>query len=475
MSEAKQIQALEREKIPKLLFHYALPAVVGTMVNSLYNIIDRIFIGHGVSEFALAGLAITFPILIFMQAFGMLVGAGASVRISIVLGQRNYKGAERVLGNAAILTLITQVLVLVPCFIYMEPLLKLFGASERTLPYAIEYLQVVIPANILATMSFGYNAIMRSSGYPRKAMTTMIIGATLNIILDWLFIYPLQMGIRGAAIATAIAMTVSSAYVMAHFFDRNSIVRFRRHAFKPSFKIMLSIFTIGVSPFSMQLAGTMVMILMNRSFVRYGGGGELSDLAIGTFGIINSYAMLLVMFALGIAQGMQPIVGFNYGAMHFRRTWNTYKLGCKVNLSATMIGWLLAMAFPSVIVGMFTSSPQLIEISTKALRITFAVFGLIGFQITTTQFFQSMGFSGKAMFLSLTRQVIFLIPSLLILPRCLGLDGVWWSLPISDLASVLMAMLLISLHMRRLLRFDDTARYRPKRHAPKAMPKSEQT
>lgn len=303
MAEAKQIQALEQERIPRLLFNYAVPAVVGTVVNSLYNIVDRIFIGQGVSEYALSGLAITFPILLFLQAFGMLVGAGASVRVSILLGQRNTPRAEQTLANAVYLTLVTQILTIIPCYIYMEPLLRLFGASDRTLPYAVEYLRIVIPANFFAAFSFGYNAIMRASGYPRKAMTTMLLSALINVVLDYVFIYPLGMGIRGAAIATAIAMVICAVYVLAHFFLPGSVVRFRRAAFRPSWAIVRAITAIGIAPFAMQLTGSAVNVLMNRSFVAYGTTPEESDLAIGAFGIISSYAMLIVMLILGVAPG----------------------------------------------------------------------------------------------------------------------------------------------------------------------------
>ena len=339
MAEAKQIQALEQERIPRLLFNYAVPAVVGTVVNSLYNIVDRIFIGQGVSEYALSGLAITFPILLFLQAFGMLVGAGASVRVSILLGQRNTPRAEQTLANAVYLTLVTQILTIIPCYIYMEPLLRLFGASDRTLPYAVEYLRIVIPANFFAAFSFGYNAIMRASGYPRKAMTTMLLSALINVVLDYVFIYPLGMGIRGAAIATAIAMVICAVYVLAHFFLPGSVVRFRRAAFRPSWAIVRAITAIGIAPFAMQLTGSAVNVLMNRSFVAYGTTPEESDLAIGAFGIISSYAMLIVMLILGVAQGMQPIVGFNYGARHMHRVRMAYAYSAGTNLFFSFVGF----------------------------------------------------------------------------------------------------------------------------------------
>ncbi|PNE29616.1 MATE family efflux transporter [Tannerella sp. oral taxon 808] len=452
MAEAKQIEALAQERIPRLLFNYAVPAVVGTVVNSLYNIVDRIFIGQGVSEYALSGLAITFPILIFLQAFGMLVGAGASVQVSILLGRRDVHGAEQTLANAIYITLVTQVLTIIPCYIYMEPLLRLFGASDRTLPYAVEYLRIVIPANIFATFSFGYNAIMRASGYPRKAMTTMILSALINVVLDYVFIYPLQMGIRGAAVATAIAMIICAVYVLSHFFLRGSVVRFRRSAFAPSWTAMRAITAIGIAPFAMQLTGSAVNIIMNRSFVAYGTTPEESDLAIGAFGIINSYAMLIFMLILGVAQGMQPIVGFNYGARHMRRMRTAYIYSCAINLLLCFTGFAMAELMPRAIVSLFTASEAMITLCTPALRIAILGLSLIGFQVTTTQFFQSIGRSRLAIFLSLTRQLLFLIPALLIIPRFLGLDGVWWSLPVSDLASVGIAAVLI-LSQRRI--FDE--------------------
>lgn len=445
----RRTQELEHEKIPKLLFHYALPAVVGTVVTSLYNIVDRIFIGQGVSEYALSGLAITFPILIFLQAFGMLVGAGASVRVSILLGRKDIPAAEKTLTNAIFLTFITQFLTITPCFIFMEPLLRLFGASDRTLPYALEYLQIVIPTNIFATLSFGYNSVMRASGYPRKAMVTMIIGAFTNVFLDYIFIYPLDMGIRGAALATAIAMLVCSIYVLSHFFQKSSIIRFRRSALSLSWPIITGITTIGVAPFAMQLTGSLVNIIMNRSFVAYGSTPAITDLAIGAFGIINSFVMLFFMIILGVAQGMQPIVGFNYGAEKIDRVKTTYRYSCTINLIVSLIGSGLALLMPRTIVGVFTTSEEMIALCAPALQIAVVGVSVIGFQITTTQFFQSLGFSHKAIFLSLTRQIIFLIPCLLIIPRFLGLDGVWWSLPISDLASVILAFILITRQMKR--------------------------
>ena len=305
---------LANEKIPRLLLHYAIPAVVGTMVNALYSVVDRIYIGQGVGAMALSGLALTFPILLFLQAFGMLVGAGTAARVSIHLGKKENDVAENVLGNALILTLILSVITITVSLVFMKELLIWFGGSEQTIPYAEEYLYITIPGNILAGLSFSYNAVMRASGYPRKAMITMLIGAFLNVILDPIFIFGLNMGIRGAAIATVISMAVSAAFVMHHFIQKDSIVRFHTKYFRLKGSIIWNIFTIGMSPFSMQLAGSVVVVIMNHALKENGG-----DLAIGASGIISSIAMLLVMLIIGVAQGMQPIVGFNHGAGHHDR------------------------------------------------------------------------------------------------------------------------------------------------------------
>lgn len=446
----QRTEDLRSRHIPRLLLSYALPAVVGTSVNALYNIADRIFIGQGVGEYAISGLTLTFPIMIFLQAFGMLVGAGASVRVSILLGMKDQAGAERILANAIMLTIVLSVMTIVPSYIFMEPLLRLFGASDRTLPYAMDYLRVIIPGNIFATLSFSYNAVMRASGYPTKAMIQMILGAVLNVALDALFIFVFDWGISGAAWATVISMFVTMLFVMEHFTDKNSLIRFRRSAMRPSRSMIVSILGIGMAPFAMQLVGSAVTIVLNRSFVHYGGGGELSDLAIGVYGIINSYAMLVVMLVLGISQGMQPIVGFNYGAGNMDRVLYTYKLSVFTNSLITVIGFLLGILLPSVIVGFFTPSHSMISIGESAMRIALLSFGFVGFQITTTQLFQSIGMSMKAMFLSLSRQVIFLLPLLLILPRLFGLDGVWMAMPISDFSAAVITFVLVKQQLKKM-------------------------
>lgn len=436
---------LENEKISRLLFHYAIPAVIGTMVNALYNIVDRIFIGQGVGALAISGLTLTFPILLFLQAFGMLIGAGAATRVSIHLGRKANDKAENVLGNAFTLTFIIGALTIIPSMIYLDELLIWFGGSEQTIPYAKDYLYIVIPGNLLATLSFGFNAIMRASGYPKKAMYTMMIGAVLNLVLDPIFIFGLDMGIEGAAIATVISMTAGAAFVMSHFISKESIVRFHTRYFKLKGEIIWNIVTIGMSPFSMQLAGSAVIIIMNHALKEHGG-----DLAIGASGIITSLAMLLVMLVIGIAQGMQPIVGFNYGAGHHDRVLATLRLAIIVSTIITGVGCVISLLFPSAIVSVFSSDAELVRITDNGLRLTMVVFFVVGSQIMISQFFQSIGVAWKAMFLSLSRQCLFLIPSILIFPTIWKLDGVWLAQPFSDFIAAATAWGFLWYHVKNV-------------------------
>ncbi|MDL2255849.1 MATE family efflux transporter [Parabacteroides sp. OttesenSCG-928-K15] len=445
MAETNQItQQLETKKISSLLLQYAIPAVIGTMVNALYNIVDRIFIGQGVGAMAISGLTLTFPILIFLQAFGMLVGIGTATRVSIYLGRKQHDMAEKVLGNALTLTLLLSLLTLIPCMLWMDELLIAFGGSEQTIPFAKDYLYITIPGNIFAALSFSFNAVMRASGYPKKAMFAMLIGAISNVILDAVFIFWLDMGIRGAAIATVIAMMISATFVMSHFLRKDTLVRFRRHTFRLQKEVVWGILSIGVSPFAMQLASSLVNVIMNHSLKTYGG-----DLAIGANGIISSIGMLLIMLNIGIAQGMQPIVGYNYGAGQHKRVMQTLKL---VIITATIItgtGFLCSTLFPEVLVRAFTNDAEMTAISSNGLRLMLLMFLPVGSQVAITQFFQSIGMAWKAMLLSLSRQVIFLIPALLILPQFWDLNGVWLSGPLSDIAAVITAWLFLWNHVRR--------------------------
>jgi len=431
---------LEHEKIGRLLLHYAIPAVIGTMVNALYNIVDRIFIGQGVGPLAMAGLTLTFPILLFLQAFGMLIGAGAATRVS-----RENEMAEKVLGNAFTLTFIITLATVVPCMIWMKDLLLAFGGSEQTIPYAQDYLNIVVPGTLLTSLSFGFNAVMRASGYPKKAMFTMLIGAITNVILDPIFIFWLDMGIKGAAIATIISMLLCTLFVMNHFVQKDSIVRFHKGTFKLEKHVVWNILTIGVSPFAMQLAGSLVVVIQNYALKQYGG-----DLALGANGIITSVGMLLVMLIIGIAQGMQPIVGFNFGAKKYERVQETLRL---VIITATIImgvGCFCSVAFPKLIARAFTNDPDLLDVTANGLRISLLVFVVVGSQISISQFFQSIGIAWKAMFLSLSRQVLFLIPAMLLFSRFWGLDGVWYAAPFSDFVAAVTAWLFLWYHVKNM-------------------------
>ena len=443
-----RIQLLSQERIPKLLIHYGVPAVVGTMVNALYSVVDRIFIGQGVSEFAITGLALTFPILLFIQAFGMLIGVGASSRVSIHLGEGKHDEAENILSNALLLTIVTQVLVLVPAMIWLEEILRALGANDRTLPFAYDYLKIMIPGNIFSTLCFSFNAIMRASGYPYKAMITMLIGAGLNTLLDALFIYGFGWGIEGAAWATVIAMAVSAAFVMQHFLDKKSEVQFHKRNMRFSMEQIMAILSIGMAPFFLQLLSSGIAFLINSTLAEYAGSPLMADRAVGAYGIINSIALVGFMFMLGIAQGMQPIVGYNYGARAMRRVRQTFNICAVVNLSIGLFVTVAALSAPRFLASMFTSSPEMIEASADALRCCIYGFAFVGFQVTATQFFQSIGFGGKAMLLSLSRQTLFLIPALFGFPLLWGSKGVWVALPFSDICAGVLGIILMAYQFR---------------------------
>lgn len=434
---------LENQKIAPLLLSYAVPAVIGTMVNAMYHIVNRIFIGQSVGALAISGLTLTFPILMFLQAFGMLIGAGAATRVSIFMGRKENEMAENVLGNAFTLTFILSALTITPSLIFMEDMLVLFGGSEQTMPYAKDYLYISIPGNVLAALSFGFNAIMRASGYPRKAMILMVLGGALNVLFDWLFIIVMDWGIRGAAWATIIATAISSTLVLSHFYGKDSIIRFKKKYYAPNKRIMLSIFTIGMSPFAMQLAGSLVNVIMNQSLKEHGG-----DLAIGANGIISSIGLLLVLLIMGITQGMQPIVGFNYGAGNRERVKETFRFVMIAATIITTIGCTCSILFPELIVRAFTIDEELINIASNGLRITLSAFFIVGTQIVISQFFQSIGVAWKAMFLSLSRQCLYLIPAILFLPSLYNLNGVWLAAPFSDVLAAITSWIFLWHHLK---------------------------
>lgn len=447
MSTTDKISAvLESESIPKLLWKFALPAVIGTMVNALYNVVDRIFIGQGVGSLAISGLAVTFPILIFLQAMGMLIGAGAATRISILLGQKRRDEAEKLLGNAFLLTLLVSGSATFLCVLFLEPLLLAFGASEQTLPYAYDYLMIVLPGNICANIAFSYNAVMRASGYPTRAMFTMLVGAVSNIILDAVFIFGLDMGIKGAAWATAYSMFLCMCFVLSHYRRKDSNLQLLVSNMRMRKDYTIAILSIGMAPFVMQLTSSAIAVIINTGLLRYGG-----DLAVGAYGILNSFVMIIFMFFLGISQGMQPIVGYNYGAHLYKRVKEATWIAMYLNMGIGLIGGAMALFFPEFIVAAFTKDPELASITVSAIRICTFHFALVGFQVTITQYFQSTGYARSSIFLSLTRQVLYLIPLLFLLPTLWGLKGIWWSLPISDILSSFTAFAMYWIHYKKEL------------------------
>lgn len=425
---------LESEPVGRLLLSYSIPAIIGMVAASLYNIIDRIFIGQGVGPLAISGLTLTFPLMTLVTAIGTLIGVGASSRMSIVLGMKDLKWARNILGNAFVLTFMLSALLITLSMIFMDDILRVFGGSDHTIPFAKAYLYIVIPGSVLSNISYSFSGMMRASGYPQKSMYTILIGVGLNALLDPVFIFWLDMGIRGAATATVLSMFISSLFVMSHFFNPKHPVHFCRDCWKPSKKIVRNIVSIGMAPFLMNLAASAVHILMNHRLVANGG-----DLAIGAYGVINSYAILIVMCVMGLCQGMQPIVGYNYGAGKIKRMKDVLLLTIKVGFMIMTFGFLCCELFPGTLVRAFTTDPELSEMAARGLRLAFLMLPIVGFQIIVSNFFQSISKAPKAIFMSLSRQVIFLIPSLYFFSQWWGLTGVWLAMPFSDLVASIVA------------------------------------
>jgi len=429
---------LGTERIPKLLKQYAIPAIIAMTASSLYNMVDSIFIGHGVGTLAIAGLALTFPLMNLGAAFGSLVGVGASTSISVLLGQKNYEMARNVLGNVVTLNTIIGVVYMVLVYLFLDPILYFFGASDQTLPYAREYMEIILLGNVVTHMYLGLNAVQRASGFPKQAMQATIFTVIINTILDPIFIYLFDWGIRGAAIATIIAQFLALCWLLKKFSNKNNVVHFAKGTYKLVRRIVKDILSIGAAPFSMNLAACLVVIVINQGLQKYGG-----DLAIGAYGIVNRIAFIFVMIVMGLNQGMQPIAGYNFGAKKFDRVHKVLITTIICATCVTTTGFLIAEFIPDAFILLFTSDPELINICKTGTRIVFAVFPIVGFQMVTGNFFQSVGMAGKAIFLSLSRQLIFLLPCLLILPTFLGVNGVWWSMPISDAMSSIIASFLL--------------------------------
>ena len=430
----------ENKPISALLWQYALPAVITQIIASIYNICDRVFLGQYVGALAIAGLTVTMPIMNIIHAFGSLVGAGSGARMSIVLGKRDIRWAESILGNSMILTIFFGILFVSGYYFFSDAILSLFGASAETIAYAKEYMDIVVPGMFLTTVTFNLCNLIRSSGYAQKSMWIMLSGSIINIALDTLFICVLDMGIAGAAWATTISMAISSILSLSHFASKKSFIRFRRHAWQPKFRIFRNILAIGVSPFSMNVAGSGVVAMLNNQLLTYGG-----DNAVAASGVANSFAPLIIMLVLGICQGMQPIAGYNYGARRFDRLRDVYKLAMKVNVTIGCIGTLLVLTVPRYLAMAFTNEPELLNLCVPAMRLMLVMSPLIGFTITNSQFFQSIDKPWIAIVTSLSRQVLFLLPLIYLVPMVFtglglnGLYGVFASCTISDFLGAVLA------------------------------------
>ena len=445
MDELKTPTALGTERIGKLLMQYAIPAIIAMTAASLYNMVDSIFIGQGVGPMAISGLALTFPLMNLAAAFGTLVGLGGATLLSMKLGQRDYDTAEQILGNVVVLNIVIGVVFTLVALPLIDPILYFFGASEQTLPYAREYMEIILLFNFVSHLNHGLNATLRSAGHPREAMMATIATVVINTILDPIFIFGFGWGIRGAAIATVLAQVLSLAWEVKLLSNPKELIHFRRGCFRVKRQIAAPCFAIGMAPFLMNVASCFVVVLINQGLRRHGG-----DLAIGAFGISNRLVFIALMIVVGLNQGMQPIAGYNFGARQFPRVRQVLITTMTLATAVTTLGFILGESFPQAMVSIFTSDAELQGIAAHALRIMVASFPLVGGQMVISNFFQSIGMAGRATFLSLTRQLLYLLPCLLILPGFFGLSGVWYCMPTADVLAAITAALMLAHHFRRV-------------------------
>ena len=434
---------LGTEKIGKLLKQYALPAIIAQTASSLYNMVDSIFIGQGVGPLAISGLAVTFPLMNLSTAFGTLVGAGAATMLSILLGQKNYKAANKVLGSVVVLNIIIGLIFMAVSLVFIDPILYFFGASENTLPFAKEYMKIILYGNIVTHLYFGLNAAMRSSGSPKKAMGLTLFTVIFNTILDPIFIFVLDLGIAGAAWATVIAQTAAMFVVLRHFSDRSRPFHFEKGMFRLDLRVAKDSLTIGMGPFLMNTAACLVTLFINQQLRDYSG-----DLGIGSYGICNRFIFMFIMICMGLNQGMQPIAGYNYGAKQYSRVKEVFWMTAKLGTIVTTICFAIGMFIPRIAAGIFTHDEALLAMSAEGLRILTIGFPIVGFQMIGTNFFQCLGMVKKSIILSLSRQLLFLLPLIYTLPLWMGSNGVWMSFPVSDLLSAALTAILL----RRLFR-----------------------
>ena len=430
--------------VGRLLFQYAMPAIVAMTASSFYNIIDRAFIGHDVGPMGISGLAITFPFMNLSGAFGAAVGIGASTTISVKLGQKDYQTAEELLGNTVTLNLIVGFVFSIVCLVFLDPILRFFGASSQTLPYARSFMQVILAGNMVTHMYFGLNAVLRSASKPQQAMYATIFTVVMNIVLDVVFIRWWHWGIRGAALATVISQSMALIYQLKLFMNKHELLHLKRGIYRLKGNLVKNIIGIGISPFLMNVCACVVVIFMNNQFVRYGG-----DWAVGSYGIANAIGTMFLMFIMGLNQGMQPIAGYNYGSQQTDRLQRVLNLALVSAVCIMTVGWLIAMIFPHYCARIFTDNETLVNMSARAIRIDMFFFPFVGFQMVITNFFQCIGKVKISIFLSLSRQLLFLLPLLYVLPMFYDIDGVWYSLPSSDLVASIIAGVMMVIFMRK--------------------------
>jgi putative MATE family efflux protein len=440
-------QSLGEEKISTLLWRFSLPAITGMVVNAFYNVIDSVFVGRGVGEIGLTAVTIAFPIMIVLMGLGMLVGVGAAAVVSLRIGEKKQQEAEKILGNAFTLSMILAIGFSACILLFLDPILRILGAEPNVLPYARDFTRIIVLGSVFMYVGFGLNNIVRAEGNPRMAMSTTLISAGLNILLNPLFIFVFHLGVGGSALATVVSQGVSAVWILVYFLRGKSLIKLRKANMVLDKAIVLSIFKIGMSPFLMQIASSVTTILFNYTLLRYGG-----ELAVASIGIINRIGMLMLMPIFGISQGLQPIIGYNYGAGNYSRVIKAMKIGIYAATLVSTIGFLLVQIFDKQIIMLFNDNPELIAMGSAAMRINLCMLPVIGFQIIGANYFQAVGKAGYAIVLSMSRQLILLIPLLLLLPTLLGIDGAWLASPISDFTAALLTGVFLFWELRKLSR-----------------------
>lgn len=455
MTEKKIPSELGTRPVGELLRQYALPSIIAMLASSLYNIVDSIFIGHGVDALALSGLAVTFPLMNISTAFGAMVGMGSATLISVKLGQKDYQIAEKILGNAVVLNIAMGVVFAIASLLFLDPILYFFGASDASISYAREYMQIILLGNVFTHMYFGFNALLRAMGHPKMAMRATILTVIVNTILDPLFIFDTidlgfvqfsgaGWGIRGAAIATILAQCISLVWQVRVMSDKRELIHFKRGIYRLNSYIVKEVLTIGLSPCLMNLASCFVVIFINRGLAEYGG-----DYAVGAYGIVHKMTFIFVMIVMGFTQGMQPIAGYNYGAKAYDRVTKVLKITIALATGVTTLAFVIGEFCPEIVARIFTSDEQMVEMAAVGMRYNCLLFPIVGFQMVAGNFFQSIAQPGKSIFLSLSRQLLFLVPFIIIFPHFWGINGVWASLPASDLVSSIITACMLGHYFKK--------------------------